>query len=761
MAITLDEFIQSITSSGLMDSEEIESFLDTLPMEHRPRSAEDLAKEMHRQGKLTTFQAHAIYQKKTRGLVVGNYVVLDKLGRGGMGAVYKAQHKRMKRVVALKMLPSAATKSPDAVKRFQREVEAAAKLSHPNIVTAHDADEAKGVHFLVMEYVEGQDLYALVKGTGTLSVARAVDYMVQAATGLEYAHSQGIIHRDIKPGNLLLDKKGTVKILDMGLARFEEAVAGTGGTADEGLTQSGQVMGTLDYMPPEQALDTRTVDLRADIYSLGCTLHYLLTGRPPFGGDTLGKKIIAHREHPIPSLRKVRSDVPESLDAVFQKMMAKLPEDRQQSMTEVISQLHGCTLQGGNAPVSFPPSSSHYAETVDFQREDTAPPVLGSSPLDDLFASEPVQITERLIVPFRRYRKRWTKHQKVLVASMTVGVAAFFLLFLVIAKTVQSPSTADRMESPSAAAKKPVESGRVVVPRSEVPPSAVAPSVAEKAKPENLQPKVVPVEAASRPSNDLGREAAQWVLRNGGTVGITLEGKAFVVKSLAELPHAPFILWECNLSGNGSIGDEVFERLKGLGVANLCLAETRVTGRGLEGMQSAEIMRLLFLDRTLVNDATFEQLEGMTNLERLSADSTAVSDAGLEHLSGLVKLKWLWLNKTRITDSGLRHLRGMKSLEVLSLAAMPLTDAGLEHLRELKSLQDLSLPYTGVTDTGLKCLAGLPHLTFLEPQWNPSHRCGSGTPRTVAAGNPLRSRDKNDLQRAGEAQGAKIPRDWP
>jgi serine/threonine protein kinase len=343
MSITLDEFIESVTVSGIMDAEEVASFLDTLPMESRPRTAEELAKELYRLGKLTKFQAQAIYQKKTRGLVVGNYVVLDKLGKGGMGAVYKARHKRMDRIVALKMLPSSATRSQDAVQRFQRETRAAAKLSHPNIVTAYDADEAKGVYFLVMEYVDGQDLHALVKEHGTISAARAVDYIVQAAKGLEYAHSQGVIHRDIKPHNLLLDKKGTVKILDMGLARIGEGAAGDA-VDDDGLTRSGQVMGTLDYMSPEQALDTKTVDVRTDIYSLGCTLHYLLIGRSPYGGDTVGKKMLAHRMETIPSLHKLRDDVPESLDAVFHKMMAKEPKDRQQSMTEVIRELQACAM---------------------------------------------------------------------------------------------------------------------------------------------------------------------------------------------------------------------------------------------------------------------------------------------------------------------------------------------------------------------------------------------------------------------------------
>ena len=229
---TLEVFIQTLANSGLMTSVEVQTFLNTLPAEKRPADAATLAREMFKQGKLTRFQAQAVFQGKTRGLVVGNYVVLDKLGQGGMGQVYKARHRRMDRVVAIKMLPSTATSSPEAVERFHREVKAAAKLSHPNIVTAYDADEANGMNFLVMEYVDGQDLAALVKGGGPLSVAQAVDFTVQAARGLEYAHRQGVVHRDIKPSNLLLDKSGVVKILDMGLARMDNAAGGGGRRPD-------------------------------------------------------------------------------------------------------------------------------------------------------------------------------------------------------------------------------------------------------------------------------------------------------------------------------------------------------------------------------------------------------------------------------------------------------------------------------------------------------------------------------------------------
>jgi WD40 repeat protein/formylglycine-generating enzyme required for sulfatase activity/serine/threonine protein kinase len=273
----------------------------------------------------------------------GEYVLLDKLGEGGMGVVYKAQHRRMKRLVAVKTISRREIGSPDAVKRFYREVETAAKLNHPNIVQAYDASEHDGVHYLVMEYVEGEDLAALVKEHGALPIAQAVDYVLQAARGLQYAHKHQIIHRDIKPSNLLLDKEGTVKILDMGLA----SIAGLAEDSDrDRLTSSGQMMGTCDYMAPEQAMDAHHADARADIYSLGCTLYRLLTGRALYQGESMIQVLLAHRESPIPSLCQARPEVPPQLETVYQKMVAKKPEDRYQSMTEVLAALETCVGRG-------------------------------------------------------------------------------------------------------------------------------------------------------------------------------------------------------------------------------------------------------------------------------------------------------------------------------------------------------------------------------------------------------------------------------
>lgn len=350
MAMSQEQFVAQLTASGLIPAVELQSIVQALLPEQQWDGTQ-LAGELVRLGKLSAFQAQQICLGKGKNLVLGNYVVLDKLGQGGMGVVLKAEHRRMKRLVAIKVLSPAVTESPEALRRFQREVEADARLTHPNIVTAYDADEASGTHFLVMEYVEGINLSKLIKAKGPLPVEKALVSILQVSRGLQYAHQHGVVHRDIKPSNLLLDHEGNVKILDMGLARLESS-----SPKDDELTGSGQIMGTVDYMAPEQALHIKSADARADIYSLGITLWYLLTGRAAYPGESAMAKLLAHREQPIPSLCRACPAASPALEAVFTKMVAKRPNDRYQRMADVITDLERCLAHMGLAVDASTPS---------------------------------------------------------------------------------------------------------------------------------------------------------------------------------------------------------------------------------------------------------------------------------------------------------------------------------------------------------------------------------------------------------------------
>jgi serine/threonine protein kinase len=273
------------------------------------------------------------------------YRVVRRLGGGGMGTVYEVEHRVMQRRVALKVIKRAYLDSPAAVERFRREVRAAARLSHPNIVTAFDAEHAGDTHFLVMEYVEGTTLGRLVQQGGPLPVAQACDYVRQAALGLQHAHRKGMVHRDVKPDNLMLTPDGTVKVLDFGLASL------TADSEASGLSHPDAIMGTPDYMAPEQAQEAHTADNRADVYSLGCTLYYLLTGEVPYPASTTLRRILAHRERPVPPVRGKRPDVLVELAAVVARLLAKKPKERYQTCGELAAALAPFATIASPAPL--------------------------------------------------------------------------------------------------------------------------------------------------------------------------------------------------------------------------------------------------------------------------------------------------------------------------------------------------------------------------------------------------------------------------
>jgi predicted Ser/Thr protein kinase len=280
--------------------------------------------------------------------------ILRELGRGGMGVVYQARQTALNREVVIKVVSKSLLDHPDALERFRREAQAAASLSHPNIVTAYDAEQAGDLHLLVMEFVRGQSLAEVLQKKGSLPVAHACHYVRQAALGLQHAHERGMVHRDIKPQNLMVTPRGQVKILDFGLAKMAvERGAG------KGLTASGAYMGTPEYSAPEQARDARTADIRADLYSLGCTLYCLLAGHPPFQEETVFLTLMAHQEKEPTPLPQLRPDVPTKLWAVVARLLAKDPGQRYQQPIEVARALAPFVKAGGNpgaaGGVSLPP----------------------------------------------------------------------------------------------------------------------------------------------------------------------------------------------------------------------------------------------------------------------------------------------------------------------------------------------------------------------------------------------------------------------
>ncbi|MCI0684091.1 MAG: protein kinase, partial [Gemmataceae bacterium] len=312
------------------------------PLPAKPNEAAGL---LIRDGILTQFQAEQILQGKWRRFTIGKYKVLERLGAGGMGSVYLCEHKLMRRRVAVKVLPTAKAQDDAALQRFYREARAVAALDHPNIVHAYDIDQDDSLHFLVMEYVDGSSLQDIVKKAGPMDIVRACHYIRQAAQGLEHAHDSGLIHRDIKPGNILIERSGVVKILDMGLARFFN-------DDDDVLTKKfdENVLGTADYLAPEQAIDSHEVDIRADIYSLGATFYYMLTGRTPFGDGTVAQKLLWHQTRHPKLVTEFRPEVSPALATVIAKMMNKDREQRYQTPAEVSQALEPFTQEAVGPP---------------------------------------------------------------------------------------------------------------------------------------------------------------------------------------------------------------------------------------------------------------------------------------------------------------------------------------------------------------------------------------------------------------------------
>jgi serine/threonine-protein kinase len=346
-------FMDALREYHILEPEQLEKL--NRAVQGRSPEPRALAQELLKRGWMTPYQANQVLQGRGAELVLGPYVLLERLGEGGMGEVFKARHQLMNRIVAIKVIRKERLNNPDAVQRFHREIRMAASLDHPHLVRSHDAAQVGDTHFLVMEYAEGVDLHRVVQKSGPLPVGQACMFLRQAALGLQHAHERGLVHRDIKPSNLqVTDRGATVKVLDMGLARSRAPEESDRGRPE--LTQACTVMGTPDYIAPEQIADPRKVDIRADIYSLGCTFYYMLAGRPPFPDGAWEEKLVCHRKVEPTPIEQIRPDVPAGVGAVLRKMMAKRPEDRFAAPAAVADALTPFCGMSGAAAVPVMPA---------------------------------------------------------------------------------------------------------------------------------------------------------------------------------------------------------------------------------------------------------------------------------------------------------------------------------------------------------------------------------------------------------------------
>jgi serine/threonine protein kinase len=683
-----------------------------------------------------------------------DYEIVRELGRGGMGVVYLANNRLMGRPEVLKVVGRHLIERPGVVDRFLREIRSAAKLHHANIVTAHSALRLGGGLVLAMEYVEGLDLAKMVKMKGPLPIAHACNFIHQAALGLQHAHERGMVHRDIKPANLILardGKKAIVKVLDFGLAKVTSE-----GQTDSGLTREGQMLGTPDYIAPEQIRNAQSADIRADIYSLGCTFYYLLTGGPPFRGDHLWDVYQAHFSMDAGPLNLVRPEIPVELAAVVAKMMAKEPDRRFQTPGEVAraltpffksvaSQATGSRAEVLRVDTQVAPTQSSSAGTAPTRPATLAtgavvasPPPL--KPVADVVAWESlieIKGDQSLIEapkpkrakpkPAPVGRSPWAK--PAIIAASVFGAVALGVIFYVATDKGRIKIIID---GPARIVSIDGETARI---------EGLAEPITLRAGEHELTIERGGIEVQTRKfvvrRGDNEELRVEYEATNHSEVPVTKAKSPSVSSDNAVVAPRPSIAAEENsfpTGGNKPI-EEPGARSRRAAQAALSLGGSvtvRVDGR----QQSIEVGKALpteafqltnvrLGDQPRLTDAELEPFQGLTDLIELRiTKGLKVTDVGVAHLRNLRSLKNLWLNGTSVTDASLEHLAGFPTLEALRLRGTRVTDAGLEHLKGLSKLKLLGLASTRVTDAGLEHLRGLAHLESLWLEHTPTADAG-------------------------------------
>jgi serine/threonine protein kinase len=564
--------------------------------------------------------------------VISGYEILEELGHGGMGRVFKARQVHLDRIVAIKVILPERLSDSGAFQRFQREARAIARLSHPNIVTVHDCGLAGGTSFLVLEYVEGTDLARRLRA-GPLPVGQACEYIRQTALALQHAHERGLVHRDVKPGNLLLDAAGTkVKVLDLGLALLVNRPKSD--SPSTALTGEGTVLGTLAYLAPEQALAPHRVDIRADLYSLGCTFYELLTGTVPFPGASFAEVVLLHQSGQPRAIRELRPEVSYEVARIVEKLMAKRPEDRYQTPTELATALSSLSTA---TEVSPPIASRRRLAWLGLAG--------AAAVLLALLAWWVVSVGQKKTVPPSSHDDHRTQ----------TGLAAIVELGGKIQYDERDPTRS--VESTNL--------DRAVI------------TDADLAHLEGLTT-LKRLDLVGTPIGDAGLVHLR-TLR--GLLWLELSSTQVTDKGLAELSGLTDLEWlYLNYTKIGDTGLKHLQTLTRL--KTLQVGGTAITDGGLQHLERLPQLSTLTLYNTRIGSHGLKRFAFFPSLADLNMANTLVDDDDLVHLAELPHLRVLTLDGTQVSDVGLIHLKKLKDIEAIYVKSTKVTEVGAAALRK-------------------------------------------------------------------------------
>ena len=693
---------------------------------------------------------------------LGPYQLLKLLGKGGMGEVYLARHTRLEMIVAVKVLADRLVHDAQAVARFDREMKAVGRLSHPNIVRATDAGDYQGKHFLAMEFIEGNDLSQVCRAHGPLTIANACEMIRQAALAIQHAHDHGLIHRDLKPSNLMLTPEGLVKVLDLGLARLNESTS-------EGLTNDFQIMGTADYMAPEQAAQATAVDWRADIYSLGCTLYTLLAGRAPFADEQHSSsilKIIAHQREVAPTVKSLRPEIPAALSAIVAKAMEKASADRFASAAELATALQAFTdgadlfslptdIATVNASQGKTSDVSEYASLVDTinspamrppsQPQRTSTPSRKWIAVGALIALSGIGVAAALSMVFRSGNGTIVVEIDGDEIGTRIDGQHLIIEDLAKATTYRLSIASNQAEQPLApgdyrikvendASGLELETDKFQINRNQ---KTIVRAYVQPTSPPT-SPSLSPTPPRPPASNDQ-LALAQWAISKHGWPVIATDSQVVFFDNLTRIPDEPFIVQGINFTKPFVPSDSEFEMLrqsstlthlefsdlqltdhvmeKLIALPQLSLFRLRYDEAPPQGLERlAELPHLfdLTVGGEYVGDDELPMLKGVKNAVRVTIGGKQVTDAGLVHLADMTHLEFVSLIFTRVEGSGLVHLTKLPKLWSLQTPYSPLNDSAAESLSQMKAVTWLNLAFTQVGDEALKRIVAMPKLEDLD-----------------------------------------------